>query len=119
MEEGASAEKRFGSTLFWRLFALINLVTVAWVGWVIWQLIPRPVVHDFVFRLPVSQRTASGVIPADPSAAPAGVATVVPVAPPVRVDEIPIQSGPPMTPLRLETEIKTPPKQNEPVTQGK
>ena len=47
------------------------------------------------------------------------MATVVPVAPPVRVDEIPIQSGPPMTPLRLETEIKTPPKQSEPVTRGK
>jgi hypothetical protein len=116
MEEGASAEKRFGSTLFWRLFACINLVTVAWVGWVIWQLIPRPVVHDFVLRLPVAQRSASGRIPGVPSAASAGVATVMPVAPPVRVDEIPIQSGPPMTPLRLETEIKTPPKQDEPVT---
>lgn len=117
MEEGASAEKRFGSTLFWRLFALINLVTVAWVGWVIWQLVPRPVVHDFVLRLPVSQRSASGAIPGVPAAAP--VATVVPVAPPVRVDEIPLQSGLPMTPLRLETQIKTPQKQPQPVIQGK
>ena len=114
MEEGASAEKRFGSTLFWRLFALVNLVTVAWVGWVIWQLVPHPVVNDFVLRLPVSQRSASGSIPGTPPEAPAGGATVVPVAPPVRVQEIPIQSGPPMTPLRLETEIKTPPKRGEP-----
>ena len=119
MEEGASAEKGFGSTLFWRLFALMNLITVAWVGWVVWQLIPRPLVYDFVLRLPVSQRSAAGTIPGVPSAGPAGVATVVPVAPPVRVDEIPIQSGPPMTPLRLETEIKTPPKRNEPLTRGK
>ena len=117
MEDGASAEKRVGSTLFWRVFALINLVTVAWVGWVIWQLIPRPVVHDFVLRLPVSHRSASGVIPADRSAAPA--ATVVPVAPPVAAEEIAIQSGPPMAPLRLETEIKAPPKQKQPVTQGR
>ena len=119
MEEGASAEKRFGSTLFWRVFALINLFTVAWVGWLIWQLTPHPAVNDFVLRLPVSQRAASGSIPAIPSAAPSSVATVVPVAPPVPVEEIPIQSGPPMTPLRLETNIRTPPKQSEPVTQGR
>ena len=106
MEEGASAEKRFGSTLFWRLFAAINLVTVALVGWVIWQIIPRPVVHDFVLRMPVSQRSSSGTIPALPT----GAATVTPVAPPAPLTEIPIQSGPPMTPLRLETEIKTTPK---------
>ena len=110
MEEIASAEKRFGSTLFWRLFAAINLVTVAWVGWVIWQLVPHPVVHDFVLRLPVSQRSASGMIPRDSGAAPAGVATVTPVAPPIPVEEIPIQGGPPMAPLRLETEIKAAPK---------
>jgi hypothetical protein len=110
MEKGASAEKRFGSTLFWRLFAAINLVTVAWVGWVIWQITPSPVVYDFVLRMPVSQRSSSGTIPAVPPAAPAGVATVTPVAPPAPLAEIPIQSGPPMTPLRLETEIKAPPK---------
>jgi len=110
MEEGAPAEKRFGSTLFWRLFAAINLVMVAWVGWVIWQLMPHAAVNDFVLRLPVSQRSTSGTIPGAPPAAPSGGATVVPVAPPVRVEEIPIQSGPPMTPLRLETEIKLKPK---------
>jgi hypothetical protein len=110
MDEGASAEEQFGSTLFWRLFALINLVLIAWVGWVIWQLMPHAAVNDFVLRLPVSQRTASGVIPANPPAAASGGATVMPVAPPVRVEEIPIQSGPPMTPLRLETEIKLKPK---------
>ena len=118
MEDGASAAKRVGSTLFWRVFALINLVTVAWVGWVIWQLIPRPAVNDFVLRLPVSQRSASGTIPAVLPAAPAGGATVMPVAPPVRIEEIPIQSGPPMTPLRLETEMKAAPKQNDPVTRS-
>jgi len=107
-EAGAAAQKRFGSTLFWRLFALINLITIGWVGWVIWQLTPHPVVHDFVMRLPVSQRSAIGTIPA--RAAPAGVATVTPVAPPVPVAEIPIQSGPPMLPLKMETEIQTPPK---------
>ena len=126
MEEGASAEKHFGSTLFWSLFAAINLVTVAWVGWVIWQIIPRPVVNEFVLRMPVSQRSSSGTIAALPAAAPAsapasapgGVATVTPVAPPAPLTEIPIQSGAPMTPLRLETEIKTPAKQTEPATRG-
>ena len=119
MEENASAQKRFGSALFWRLFVLINLVTVAWVGWVIWQLIPHPAVNDFVLRLPVSQRSASGSIPAVSPPAPSGVVTVVPVAAPVPVEEIPMQSGPPMTPLRLETQIRTPPKLNDPVTRSK
>lgn len=111
MEEGAPAEKQFGSTLFWRLFAAINLVTVAWVGWVIWQLVPRPAVHDFVLRLPVSQRSALGTIAAAPPAAPAGGATVIPVPPPARLEEIPLQGGPPMTALRMDTEIRTPTKQ--------
>ena len=111
-EAGAAAQKRFGSTLFWRLFALINLITIGWVGWVIWQLTPPPVVHDFVLRLPVSQRTASGTIAARAAlantAGAASVTTVTPVAPPVPVAEIPIPSGPPMSPLRMETQIKTP-----------
>ncbi len=108
-EAGAPAQQRLGSRLFWRIFALINLITLGWVGWMIWQITPHPVVHDFVLRLPASQRTATGTIPA--AAAPAGVATVTPVALPARVAEIPIQSGPPMSPLRMETEIKTPPKE--------
>ena len=108
--DAPGGKKQFGSTLFWRLFAIINLITVAWVGWVIWQLNPHPVVHDFVFRLPISQRSASGAIPGRSPAASDGVATVVPVAPPVPVKEIPIQSGPPMSPLRMETEIKLQPK---------
>ena len=103
MAPSTEGERRFGSTLFWRLFALINLVTVAWVGWVIWQVIPHPVVNDFVLRLPVSQRSVSGAISGDPSAARAKAA-------PAPENEISIQSGPPMAPLRLETEIKTPPQ---------
>ena len=96
-------ERRFGSTLFWRLFALVNFVTVAWVVWVLWQIAPRTVVNDFVLRLPVSQRSVSGAISGDPSAARAKAA-------PAPEKEISIQSGPPMAPLRLDTEIKTPPQ---------
>ena len=116
-EVGAPAQKRFGSTLFWRLFALINLFTIGWVGWVIWQLTPHPVVHDFVMRLPVSQRTASGTIAARAALAGAtGAATATPVAPAAPVAEIPIPSGPPMSPLRMETQIKIPPNPAVPVT---
>jgi hypothetical protein len=82
----ASTEKRFGSTLFWRLFALVNLVTVAWVIWLLWQITPRPVVNEFVLHLPY-QRTA-----------------------PPEAAAIPAQNGPPMVPLKLEKSIKTPPK---------
>ena len=115
MESGTTREtpspERFGSTIFWRVFAVINLVTVLWVLWVIWQLIPRPVVNEFVLRMPRTashgqlQREASGAIKRVPSLQGAGPA---PVAPPS--GEISIQNDPPMKPLRLETEIKTPPK---------
>src|SRR5512140_2787344 len=99
MGEAATAEKqRFGSAVFWRLFALINLVTVAWVVWLLWQITPRPVVNEFVMHLPPPQsqsqsqypRTASGMLPAPHEAA--------------------MPSGPPMAPLRMETQIKTPPQ---------
>lgn len=118
MEDGAPAEKRFGSRLFWRLFAAINFATVVWVGWVIWQLVPRSVVHDFVLRLPppVAHRAASGTIPAAPPAALPAVPSAG--APPAGAPagEIAIQSGAPMTPLKLDTEIRIPPKSAEPVS---
>jgi hypothetical protein len=95
VEASTASEKRFGSTLFWRLFALINFFTVVWVIWLLWQITPRPVVNEFVLRLPLpsSRQTVSGSVPA---AAPA--------------DAIPTQSGPPMAPLKLEKAIKVPPK---------
>ena len=116
MDSGEPVQDRFGSRLFWRAFVVVNFVTVAWVVWLIWQLTPSAVVHDFVLRLPPpaaqSQTRASGNPQSEPSAAISG-------AGPAARTEILIQSGPPMTPLRLETEIKAPPKPKEPVTQGK
>ena len=96
METDVPAQERFGSTLFWRVFAVINLVVVAWVVWLIWQLTPRAVVNEFVLHLPPpasqSRSAASGIA---------------------------IQSGAPMKPLRLETEIKALPKRDQPVATGK
>jgi hypothetical protein len=117
----APKPKTVGSTLFWRLFALVNLVAVAWVGWLIWQLTPRPVVNEFVMRMPASQRTSLGAISpnAGPNAAtaPTGQEPVnlsVPAAAgqasPPPAAEIAIQSGEPMKPLKLDTEIRLPPK---------
>lgn len=120
----ASPPPAFGSALFWRLFAVINVIALAYVVWIIWQLSPKPVVNDFVMRMPVSQRTSLGAIgpaPAQDGAAPAsqggipappaeGV-TVTPVAPPARLREIPIQSGEPMGSLKLDTQIRTQVKQ--------
>ena len=112
MEAAAPASKQIGSALFWRVFALVNLVTVAWVIWVIWQLNPRPVVHEFVLRKPAppaysrSQRTVSGAIPAVAAPRTPGAAPVAPAA----GAEIPIPRRAPMSPLKLETEIKAAPK---------
>lgn len=102
----APARTGFGSTLFWRVFAVINLVTVLWVIWVIWQLVPRPVVNDFVLRMPrpashaQMQRTASGAVPAVPA----------PILAAPLSGDVSIENGPPTKQLRLATEIKAPPK---------
>jgi hypothetical protein len=124
VEESAPAEKRFGSMMFWRMFALINQVTVMWVAWVIWQIIPRPVVYDFVLRLPNSQvqRTAPGANPGAPTTeanATAGAAPATAVPSGAVLPELPIQNGPPMTPLRMDTEMKALPKARQPAASGK
>lgn len=128
MENGkgsaAAQPAAFGSALFWRLFAVINVIAVAYVVWMIWQLSPKPVVNDFVMRMPVSQRTSLGAIGQTPvqdraalpsqggiPAPPAEGVTVTPVAPPARLQEIPIQSGAPMGSLKLDTQIRTQVKQ--------
>ena len=103
--DAAAVPRAFGSVLFWRLFAVVNVIAVAYVVWVIWQLSPKPVVNDFVMRMPVSQRTALGAIgpgtAQDKLAAPPG---------PAAAAEIPIQSGEPMGSLKLDTSLSAPPK---------
>ena len=98
----AARPRAVGSAMFWRVFAVINLVTVLWVMWLIWQLSPKPVVNEFVMRLPVSQRTSLGAI----GPLPAQERIPAP-APPA---EIPIQSGEPMRALKMDMEIRTPVK---------
>jgi len=107
----APARERFGSTIFWRVFAVINVITVLWVFWVIWQLAPRPVVNEFVLRMPRPassvqlQRMASGAIGGVPAPRAAAGAAVAPLS-----GETSIQNDSRMPSLRLETEIKAPPK---------
>ena len=91
------------------MFAVINLITVACVMWLIWQLSPKPVVHDFVMRLPVSQRASLGAIGAPPAQERTAAAGTAP-AEAAAAAEIPIQSGEPMRALKMDTEIRTPVK---------
>jgi hypothetical protein len=131
-EQGAAQPRAVGSVMFWRVFAMINVITVGYVLWVIWQLSPKPVVNDFVMRMPVSQRTALGAISPGPvqdraapqfqggiPAPPGEGVTVTPVVPPARLQEIPIQSGEPMGSLRMDTQIRMPARAASPAPPGK
>lgn len=93
----AEEQPRVGSTIFWRLMALLNVVTVAWVAFVLWQIAPNPVVNEFVTRRPLSPPVAEtvsrGVPPAVPEADSAGAGSPQD------------QGGPPLVPLRMETEL--------------
>jgi hypothetical protein len=116
MEGSASANKRRASTLFWRVFALINLVTVAWIGWVFWQVTPHSLVNELVSAGPAPHRAAAGTIAAAPGDATAGSAPAPAALPAAAIPEIPIHSGPPMASLKLDPELRTLPKSDEPAT---
>ena len=112
--DAVAPPRAFGSVLFWRLFAVINLIAVAYVVWMIWQLSPKPVVNDFVMRMPVSQRTSLGAIGQTPVqdrlALPPGIPASAPAVAPEAAAAIAIQSGEPMSSLKLDTQIRTPVK---------
>lgn len=106
----AAKPRSVGSALFWRIFALINFVAVAWVAWLIWQLSPKPLVHEFVMRMPAAQRTSLGVITAPGARQPGQPGTTEPAEAPTAPADLPMQSGDPINTLKLDTEIRTPTK---------
>ena len=112
--DAAAPPRAVGSALFWRVFAVINVIAVGYVAWMIWQLSPRPVVNDFVMRMPVSQRTSLGAIGQTPVqdrlALPPGLPAAVPATPEAAA-AIAIQSGEPMGMLKLDTSLRVPPKE--------
>ncbi len=99
---------------FWRVVAALLLVAVGWVMWVAYQLLPRPLVTDEVFRLMQAK-------PAQPAVSPVVVAAVVEEKPtPVPV-AVAVQAETKQTPVeptetfKLARAIETPILERKPV----
>jgi MSHA biogenesis protein MshN len=93
---------------FWRALVVLLTAALAWMGWVAIQLLPRkPLVTDLAYRAATEARARNE---AKPAPAPAPAAPVPESAPVAAVPP----STPSNEPLRLETELKTPPAQREP-----
>lgn len=93
----AAEPPRVGSTIFWRVMALLNIVTVAWVVFVVWQIAPNPVVNEFVTRMPVSIPAAGIASRSVQAAAPEDMSAGA-----VSPQEL---GGSSVAPLRMETEL--------------
>ena len=100
-------EQHHGHEWFWRVIAVLVLVSVCWVAWVAYQLQPRNIATDETLRIAMQPR--SGAIAVQPPT-PAPVAPVVeapapaPAPVPVKAEAPP----PPAETFKLAREIATP-----------
>ncbi len=103
--------RRVVSEYFWRIMAVVMLISVGWVAWLVWQLTPRPVVTELAYEsakrqaeppeAPAAPATAAATATASgPTVAAA--ARVVGSAPTVLRDKVSFDM------LRLATEMTTP-----------
>lgn len=89
---------------FWRTVTVLLSLGVAWVLWLAYQLLPRPLVPDHVFRMVAEIRSRpQGTIEPAPAAAP----QPAPVAAPVERPAEPAQPRV-VEPLKLAQELETP-----------
>jgi MSHA biogenesis protein MshN len=111
----ALREQHHGHEWFWRVIAVLVLVSVGWVAWVAYQLQPRNLATEETLRIAMQPR--SGAIAAQPPAvppveaqapAPAPVPAAVPV--PAKAEE----PKPPAETFKLAREIATPIPERKP-----
>lgn len=86
-----------GHEWFWRVLAVLVIISLAWVGWVAYQLQPRPLATPFAFLAARSAVRPAAVEKAVEKPAPLPVAAVIPAPPPVPVET-----------LKLARSIETP-----------
>jgi tetratricopeptide (TPR) repeat protein len=89
---------------FWRTVTVLLSLGVAWVLWLAYQLLPRPLVPDHVFRMVAEIRSRpQGTIEPAPAAAPQPAVVVAPV-------ERPAEPATPRAaePLKLAQELEAP-----------
>jgi MSHA biogenesis protein MshN len=99
---------------FWRVVSALLLVAVGWVGWVVYQLLPRPLVTEQVFRMMENKAVASA--PAKAPEVPPPAAQAAPPAPPAPAPVEPKPAAEPAQPklvapadtFKLARAIETP-----------
>ena len=106
---GSSSRTGFGSEWFWRLLATVIFISVLWILWLLWQITPRSTFNPIVFQIQQSRQSVSGQIQRAPveGEAPAAASSPSAEAPPAGS---PLSNGAPLENLRIETQIKEPPK---------
>ena len=98
-----------GSEWFWRVLALLILVSLGWLGWVIWQLAPRSNVTELALK------SAGRPRPVQPAPQTGAAPAVMPTAPPTAESAPAAEAGAarPET-LMLARELSTPIKERIP-----
>ncbi len=111
--KAALIEQHHGHEWFWRVIAVLVLVSVCWVAWVAYQLQPRNLATEETLRISLQPR--SGAIAVQPAASPVVAsekpAPVPEVAPSVKAEE----PKPPAETFKLAREIATPIPERKPL----
>jgi MSHA biogenesis protein MshN len=107
----AAVVEHHGHEWFWRVIALLVLVSVSWVAWVAYQLQPRSIATEQTLRIAMQPRssavTAAAGQPAPLAAAPVEAATPAPVATPGPV-AAPAPAAPAPAPMPVKAEEPKP-----------
>ena len=82
-----------GSEWFWRLVAVLILITIGWIAWVAWQVTPRASVTELALQ------SANRAAPVPVAAAPAAASSPVAAAPPAASAPAPAALPPSPTPV--------------------
>jgi len=91
---GSAPRVSFGSELFWRLLATLIFISVVWILWLLWQITPRSTVNPIVFQIQQNRQSASGLSHRITTGGQSGDSS----------------QGAPLDNLKIETELKAPPK---------
>ena len=104
----------FGSELFWRLLATVIFISVLWILWLLWQITPRSTVNPIVFQIQQNRQSASGLIDRSATDGRSGEASQTTGSGQDNVPPSALSTGVPLNNLKIDTELKAPPKPAKP-----
>ena len=89
----AAVVEHHGHEWFWRVIALLVLVSVSWVAWVAYQLQPRSIATEQTLRIAMQPRSSAVTAASTPVAAP--IAPIAPIAPEPAPAPVPVKAEDP------------------------